>query len=329
MSHHDCPPRSKLILALLVLLAAPARTWAAEEHTAAGASAAGASVPAAGAPAARRELARQHYARGLESYARKDYAGALSELEQANVLAPSPKLLFAMGQAYAGLKRYAEAMSALQGYLDGLGTAVPPGRRDQVQRQLQAFRDLVARLHVSSSLEPTTIAIDGKEMGTSPLPRPVLLAPGVHRVTATHATSPPRTTWIELPAGSLTSLHFALPRQQPEPAQQLATPMWIATGVLAVLAIGSAAISFERQRDYERRRERPQSGDAAAAARALQSQRSEVSRWLLATDILAGVTLLSAGTAVYFSVAPLAGPELEPALGQGVGGVLAAAGGRF
>lgn len=319
MSQHKRLPLSAFVLTLLVLLAAPARSQAAEELPAA----------AGGAPAAVREQARQHYGRGLECYSRHDYSGALLELERAYALAPSPKLLFAMGQAYAGLKQYPQAMSALQGYLAGAGSAVPLDRRAQVQRQLQAFRELVARLRVSSSLSDTVIRIDGKDMGKSPLAEPVLLAPGTHRVTASHVTQPARTTWIELAPGALTSLHFDLPRQQPEPALQLATPLWIATGALAVLTIGSAAVSFDRQRDYERRRERPQSGDAADAKRALQNQRSQLAHWLLATDILAGVTLLSAGTAVYFSLAPVAGSELEPALGHGGGGLLATAGASF
>jgi tetratricopeptide (TPR) repeat protein len=261
------------------------------------------------APADKPAAARAHYSRGLELYGKGDYAGALAELEAAYALVPNSKLLFSMGQAHAGLKQYAEAALALRGYLDRVGAAVPAERRAQVERQLDALRLRVGTLDVSVNVAGAEIDVDGQRLGSAPLPHPILLDAGRHRVTAAHPGHVPSGTRLIVIAGQLTRVHLDLHRDDAGDSFALATPLWIATGVLAAAALGSGIVALAHSRDYERRLEKPYAGDPASASRDLERRRSRLRNWLIASDVLGGVTVLTGGAALYFSLSPADGAE--------------------
>ncbi len=269
--------------------------------------------------------ARKSYARGLELYAQREYGRALVEFERAYTLVPSPKLLFALGQTHSGLEQYADAFQVLRAYLDRVGTSVPPERRAQVHRQLEALRARVGELDVTVDVSGATITLDGETAGTSPLSRPMIVDVGRHRVIATLRGHTPGASRVSVVAGQLTQLRFDLePISRPHRAD-LATPLWIATGSLAGSSLGSAIIALVHKRSYERALGRAFDGDPAAANRDLQRKRSHVSNWLLVTDILAGATLLGAGASLYFTLEPKT--DLEDA--KGSRGIITTLGGTF
>lgn len=308
------------LLAIGALLGVPSPARASEVATT-GSEAAQAKAPSA--------AARAHYSRGLGYYSRREYARALAELQRAHALVPSAKLLFAIGQTHAGLGQYAKSLVALSSYLRIVGSSVPLERRAQVERQLAALRLQTGQLQVTVNRAGAIIRVDGEEVGVSPLPEPVVLDVGPHSVRVSHDGGLPSVSAARVTAGAVTLLHLELPDASPDMAPRLSVPLWIATGALTVLTAGAVIASIDQRNEYERRLERPQSGDPAQVRSSLREQRARLGNWLLATDILAGLTLASGGAALYFSVTPVGGGESGR---EGLGvldGLLATAHGTF
>lgn len=289
---HRC--RLTSLLFLLTALALPAAAAAAADTDTGG------SAPEPGD--ANALAARDHYARGLELYRQQQYARALAEFEQAYALVPSPKLLFSIGQTHSGLHQHAEAFLALRAYLDSVGSSVPSERRVQVERQLEALRELVGSLDVTVDRAGATISVDGEDVGTSPLRRPMVVDAGRHHVSARlagHVTSSARVSVI---AGELTQLRFELLDLPASPEASLAKPLWIVTAILAAVTAGSGVVTLVNKHEYEQDLAQPHSGDPLQTSRNLESQRNRLDTWMLVTDVLAGATLISGGTALYFTL---------------------------
>jgi hypothetical protein len=246
--------------------------------------------------------ARGHYARGVAFYEQRAYAQALAEFQRAYSLVPNPKLRFSMGQAHAGLGRYAAAITELQAYVDSVGGSVPDERRLQVERQLEAFRARVGQIVVTVNVAGATIEVDGEVVGTSPLPRPLLLDEGPHRVAASRHDHSSESARVSVFGGELTPVRLALQPVVLAERSELATPLWVAAVLCGALAVGSGIVALNHRRNYDRSLEQTREGDAAAIHHAFEQQRSRVEAWLLATDILMGVTAATGVAAIYLSV---------------------------
>jgi len=128
-----------------------------------------------------RDRAKAYLAAGNKLYGDGDYEGALNQYQQAYAAFPSPKLLFNQAQAYRGLARHVEAIEAYESFLmeDPQADAA---LRDEARTHMIALRAKVASVEVVSDTDGADISIDGKTRGKTPLPRPLLVAPGAHIV---------------------------------------------------------------------------------------------------------------------------------------------------
>lgn len=283
-----------------------------------------ASVPAQVAPAtpvtpvtptapeptsAQTEAARAHYARGLRLYEQRAYAAALAEFQDAHRLVPNPKLLFSMGQAHAGMGQYARAIEELGAYVERVSDTMPAGRRDQIERQLEAFRQRVGHLEVTVNVPGATIRVDDDRVGESPLRGPILLDVGPHRVTATRLEYLSASAHVSVVGAETTPVVLALQGSPAAEQTDLSTPLWIATGVCGALALGSGISTLIQRQNYDRSLEQGHAGPAEDTQHDLQQQRSRLEKWLLITDILIGATAATGIAAVYVSVRESDAPE--------------------
>jgi tetratricopeptide (TPR) repeat protein len=92
---------------------------------------------AQGAGPSPREEAVQYYQASERLYAQGDYAGALSYLEEAYRLQPSPTLLYNMARAREKLDRLPEALATYEAYLSEAPNA---DNREQVQMRISTLR---------------------------------------------------------------------------------------------------------------------------------------------------------------------------------------------
>ncbi len=132
-----------------------------------------------------REAARLHYARGLELAGQADYEAALREFTEAYAVSPHFAVLYNIGQAEFALGRPQEAIESLSRYLRDGQEQIPPTRRQDVQAQIALLESLFAELTINADRSGVLIAVDGREIGRTPLYQSIRLATGTHRVAAT------------------------------------------------------------------------------------------------------------------------------------------------
>jgi tetratricopeptide (TPR) repeat protein len=165
-----------------------------------------------------RKAAGEHYQRGLELADRGDYQTALEEFERAYSLSPNFAVLYNIGQADVELGRPLKAIEALERYLDDGKDKVPRGRRGEVERQLAQLRSSFAELSVTTTPSGAQIVLDGADIGTTPLAKPLTLTAGSHVVSASRPGAAAETRVVVVREGQKTELRLELPDVRPPDA---------------------------------------------------------------------------------------------------------------
>jgi hypothetical protein len=156
-----------------------------------------------------RNAARGYYERGLALAESHSYQAALAEFDRAYATSPHFAVLYNIGLCQVALAHPLEAVEALSKYLKEGGAEVPAERRTQVEAQLAELESRLAELSVTADRAGTLVAIDGREMGRTPLEKPLRLAAGAYEVSATFEGVPGARRRIELREGERRTIDFA------------------------------------------------------------------------------------------------------------------------
>ena len=152
---------------------------------------------------------------GTAALIANDPARAQPLLEQAFRIKPTPELLYQLGKVAEAQGQSIVAADLYRRYLETGATATDEKSADSLRKQVLAVPPSVSEVTVAGS-SGAFLLIDGRLVGTLPLNRPLLLAPGPHRyrlesrgITSESAplTTPDgRTAELHLTAGSSGSL---------------------------------------------------------------------------------------------------------------------------
>jgi hypothetical protein len=162
-----------------------------------------------------RNAARGYYERGLALAESHSYQAALAEFDRAYATSPHFAVLYNIGLCQVALGHPLEAVEALSKYLKEGGAEVPAERRTQVEAQLAELESRLAELSVTADRAGTLIAIDGREMGRTPLEKPLRLAAGAYEISATLDGAPGAQRRIELREGERRTIDFAFAATAP------------------------------------------------------------------------------------------------------------------
>jgi hypothetical protein len=274
--------------------------------------------------------ARAHYARGVQLYTDGSYDAALVELERANKLAPSYKILYSIGLVQLRLNDFVGAKGSFERYLAEGGTEVPAARMTEVNDRLKQLADRVASVEVQVNVEGAQVFIDDLVVGISPLGKPLLLNPGYHKLSASKAGYNVDAKQLGFAGGDKTQVQLHLTEvapaspqapgpapapitvapppgatpapQAPPPAEtpRASKPLWIGwtvTGVLAAGAIvtGIAALSQSSKLTDEVDNQPTASSD-------ITSTRQKTVTLALVTDILGGAAIVAGGVTLYLTL---------------------------
>jgi hypothetical protein len=132
---------------------------------------------------ATRRAARAKLVQGVRLLRREDYQGALAKFEEAYALVPSPKIHYDLGLAQLGLSHDPDALEAFESFLSDAPGA-PADKRHKAEEYRAALRDRIGSVEIASDVDGAEVSIDGRSRGTTPLTRPILLAPGTHEIAA-------------------------------------------------------------------------------------------------------------------------------------------------
>jgi len=142
-------------------------------------------VATSGAQAGPKEEARERYDRAMELVKEQDYQSALIEFQRAYELEPNFQVLFNIGQAHVALGRPIEAIDALTRFLSDGGAAVSSEQRKRTLDEIERQRAFVGEIILTVAPPGALVTVDGREIGKSPLPGPVRVGIGSHRVSVT------------------------------------------------------------------------------------------------------------------------------------------------
>lgn len=277
-------------------------------------------APAKATDVAITDEARQRFNTGVALLRDPDgarYEEAYREFKASYQSSPSWKILGNLGLAAMKLERDGEAIAAWERYLSEGGAELEPAERADVERDLATLRASAATLTLTTSastiqvLDERTpvqgVAVRNRYQSESQT-LVLRVRPGHHELVASANGSPAQRVELDVDPGTTLRYAFSFRRPLPPPGQAAATSsktndgsdrsiptsVWVgiaATGVFAAGSAVSGGLALSKRHDYDAR-----NGNDADQARALRDQTKTLN---VATDVLLGAALVSAGVTTY------------------------------
>jgi tetratricopeptide (TPR) repeat protein len=190
------------------------------------------------------------FRQGSELFSKGRYQTALELLERAQRLYPSHKIEVSIGYALEALGRDLEAAQSFERFLRHARSRDNPTVLAEVEGKLRRLRRSLGRLTLDQVAAGETIVLDGAEVARAPLPHPLYLRPGEHRLVVRRGerTRFEQTLALEPGEHRLVIVSEAAPAERARSAPRK-TPLvrrwwlWVAIGgaVLSAAVIGSVA----------------------------------------------------------------------------------------
>jgi hypothetical protein len=130
-----------------------------------------------------RARARALMQEGAHQMDDRQYDKAVESFGEAYRLVPSPKVLFNLGIAYLSVARYADALGALEGFLEGQ-TDAPAASLATARRHIVDLRAKVVTLEIKSDRPGAELSLDGRSYGFVTFDHPLTIDPGPHELRA-------------------------------------------------------------------------------------------------------------------------------------------------
>jgi tetratricopeptide (TPR) repeat protein len=304
-----------LVLLPLVMLAAPAPLLAAE------------AAPPTGATV---EQARERFAKGVQLYHEGSFEAALAEFQKAYQLAPSYRLHYNIAQVYLELHNYVEALRAFWKYLAQGGNEIPADRKAKVQAEMQKLESRVCYLTIKTNVHGAQITIDEAPIGVAPLRSPVLVNPGLRRVSATKPGYQPAALTVTAAGGERLEVTLPMPDAGPGAAGFAARPgyaplglaatdtgvagptrtkTWISLATAGVLVVGTGVLALmarDAKSDFDTELTR-----APNTKTSVEDARTRMVRYAALTDAVGAAALMATGVTIYFALTEK--PTVAPA----------------
>jgi hypothetical protein len=164
--------------------------------------------------------ARLHFQRGIELGGKGDHQESLREFSRAYELSPHYTVLYNIGQAQIALGHAADALDVLERYLAEGGANIAPERRTQVEAQVGQQLSRTAALELRIDAAGALVTIDGAPRGRAPLPHPIRLDAGTHRVEVALDSGERKEQAVSLFAGQDQVLELRLLAPETQPVAQ-------------------------------------------------------------------------------------------------------------
>lgn len=155
---------------------------------------------------AARAEASKHFKLGVRLYAESKFDEALIEFERAYALSPHPSVLFNIAASHRELSHYAESIQFYEQFLAEAKGKVKDELLTRAQEELDEVRNRVGTVNLKIQPDGVEVSIDGRELGTTPLDKPVVLGPGRHTFTLRAPSGKVETRRITLASGDMLPL---------------------------------------------------------------------------------------------------------------------------
>jgi tetratricopeptide (TPR) repeat protein len=236
-----------------------------------------------------------------------DYAAALAAFREARTISDRPVLLFNIGMCHRELGDWGAAVEAFDEYLTEGRETEPAERLAEVGRQRGELAPQLGELWIEVVPAGAELTIDGRAVGSAPLPGPLRLRAGTHVLVARRPGYADVRTEVTIVAGGRAEVALELTPPETPPADRGLEPwFWGLLGTtgalgLATAGLGTAMVLYRDDYLLGGRR------DAGLYDRTLDLA--------LATNILLGVTAaaaVAAGLLGWFAWAPPGDEDESP-----------------
>lgn len=250
-----------------------------------------------------RKAAIKLVGQGDRLFKKGDYAGALAKYQEAYQIFPSPKIFYAMAKAETQLGRTLDALAHFEQFIDEAGDEVNEDLRVDAQVSVQELEKTLAVVRFDVRPEGVTVAVDGTEVGVSPVDKPVRLAPGEHVYHFEKSGWKSVDKRARLAAGDRLDEQITLREDRPVPVAGEEPPVvapaarghghdrvifWAGVGATTALAAGWALTGLAALRNHDEYADTQLSLDERAGAR------DRGKAWALTSDLLLVGTLAAA-----------------------------------
>lgn len=157
------------------------------------------------------EKAERRRESGREARAIHYFEKALAAYEQAFQLVPNPQIYYAIANAEAGLKRYAEALAH---YRKVISEVDKPALVEEAKARIAELAPELGIITFEISPEGAELSINAELRGVSPLAEPIMLAPGQYTCTITAEGYNPRELTLDVEGGTKVEKEIALEKAQ-------------------------------------------------------------------------------------------------------------------
>jgi tetratricopeptide (TPR) repeat protein len=130
------------------------------------------------------DIAKAHFNTGQTYYEHGRFEDAAREFEEAYRLAGKAPLLYNVGKSYDGSNDFARALDAYQRFLAAAPSDNPD--RDFSSKRVEILQTLVGKVTISDAVEGSSVTIDGRFAGATPLAAPLVVNPGRHQLAIAH-----------------------------------------------------------------------------------------------------------------------------------------------
>lgn len=126
--------------------------------------------------------AKRHFDNGTEMMELEDFAGAAVEFEASIKLYRSKNAVFNLAMCYKAMHKYPQALEMFRALLKDFSDELSPEVKEEVRNNIRSMNKMISKVEITTSVPGATILLDGENIGTSPLPTPVLVGAGEHRI---------------------------------------------------------------------------------------------------------------------------------------------------
>lgn len=197
------------------------------------------------------EEAKTRFKSGMQLYQEGSLDGALAELRRAYELAPNWKVLYNIGAICRDQRDYVEAIKAYERFLADGGKFVEPGKKKDVEKDLETLRKFVATVEIMSATEGVEVRIDDEVVGKTPFAAPISVNAGKHKLTGTMAGRNDAHESVTIAGGDALKIELnplappkaGLPPAPPTVTTSTSTSTGLPVLPIALLGLGGAALA--------------------------------------------------------------------------------------
>ncbi len=154
--------------------------------------------------------AKRHFENGLAMMELEDFDGAAVEFEASLASYASQNAMFNLAMCYKALHKYPNALEMFRKILKNYSKTMSSEDRKEVKKNIKVISNMVGNLEVNTNIPDVQVLIDGEQVGTTPLKKPVATGAGEHRVRVSLKGYETQEQVVSVVAGKNTVVTFTL-----------------------------------------------------------------------------------------------------------------------